>query len=284
MKYKSTKSESKSSMSLGIIDRRNNSVVSSEPIEDSQNPHILPPPDTVIWHYIRFDFFQALLRNGALWLTRLDKQTDKNDGMYSHANARGWTPVMQKLMERSGFKVENGQNDWAGFQWTNDILRRRAFIHCWSMRAKESAWMWNSFVSGEPRSVAVRSTVGCLTTALNDQPVEIVRMLYYPAGLPRPDWSYTAPFTAKDKASHIRERELRVITVLDDGASENTDHRLILVNLKKLIRKVVIHPASSPNFRLEVRNELKAYQIPAHVALSQLDIYDLEAVALHRTH
>ena len=271
-------------MSLAIIDRRNNSIVSSQPVEDSQNPLILPPPDTFIWHYIRFDFLQALLKNKALWLTRLDKQSDKNDGMYSDANSHQWTPVIQKLMERSGFNIQLGKDNESQIQWTNKILRARTFIHCWSIRAKESAWMWNAFVSGEPRSIALRSTVGCLITALKGQPVDIARMLYYSSGQARPDWSYTAPFTAKDKEAHIHERELRVMTMLDSGASENPNHRLIPVELKKLIRKVVIHPSSPPNFRLEVRNELKAHEIPAHVAGSQLQMCDLEAAALHRPH
>jgi hypothetical protein len=266
-------------MSLAIIDRRNNTIVSSQPVEDSQNPLILPTPDTFIWHYIRFDFFQDLLRNKALWLTRLDKQPDKNDGMYSDANAHQWTPALQKLMERSGFKIQIGKGEWPQLQWTNQILRERTFIHCWSIRVKESAWMWNSFLSGEPRSIALRSTVGSLITALKGQPVDFARMLYYSSGQARPDWSYTAPFTAKDRDAHINERELRVMTMLDSGLSVNPNHRLIPVDLKKLIRKVVMHPASPSSFRSEVRNELKGYEIPVHVAGSQLQICDLKAVA-----
>lgn len=279
-----TNTKSESSMSLAIIDRRNNNIVSSEPVEDSHNPRLLPPADTSIWHYIRFDFFQALLRNKAMWLTRLDKQSDKNDGMYSDTNAHKWTPVIQKLLENSGFTVQLGKDDWQGLQWTNQILRQRTFIHCWSIRCKESAWMWNSFIRGEPRSIAIRSTVGCLLLALRGQPVDFFRMLYYPAGQPRPDWSYTAPFSAKDKAAHIYERELRVITMHDSGSAEDADYRLIPVDLKKLIRKVVTHPASPPGFRSEVRNELKAHGIPAHVAGSQLRICDLETIASRHAH
>jgi hypothetical protein len=279
MKHGLANTKSESSMSLAIIDRRNNRVVSSVPVEDSQNPQILPASDTVIWHYLRFDFFKALLKNNAMWLTRLDKQSDKNDGMYSDANARQWSPVIQKLLDRSGFTVQAGKDDGAQLKWTNEILRKRAFIHCWSIRSKESALMWNSFIGGDSRSIAVRSTVGCLSSALEGQPVEILRMLYYLAGQPRPDWSYTAPFSAKDKAAHIHERELRVLTLLESDEAENVDHKLIPTDLKKLIRKVVVHPASSKSFRLEVRNELKTYGIPAHVAGSQLQACDLPAVA-----
>ena len=278
MKKKRTKDQAQSSMSLAIVDRRNNSVVSSVPVEDSQNPRILPPSDTFIWHYVRFDYFQALLQNKALWLTRLDKQTDKNDGMYSDANAHKWTPVVQSLLERAGFTVNSEKDEWTQLQWNNQIFRQRAFIHCWSIRRKESAWMWNSFVEREACSVAVRSTVGSLQAALVGQPVEILRMLYYPPGQPRPDWSYTAPFTAKDKDAHIHERELRILTMRDHDEPE-VQYKLNSVNLSHLVRKVVIHPASASGFRDEVRNTLKLHGIPAHVAGSQLRTGDLQAVA-----
>ena len=266
-------------MSLAIIDNWNNRIVSSQPVEDSQNSLILPPPDTCIWHYIRFDFFQALLKNKALCLTRLDKQSDKNDGMYSDANAHEWTPVIKKLMEHSGMNIQIGKEEWPQLQLTNQILRERTFIHCWSIRAKESAWMWNAFVGGEPRSIALRCTVGCLIEALKGQPVDFARILYYSSGEARPDWSYTAPFTAKDKNAHVNERELRVMTMVNSRTSENTKHCLIPIVLKKMIRKVVVHPACPPSFRLEVRSELAAHEIHTPVALSQFQQCDLKAVA-----
>ena len=78
--------------------------------------------------------------------------------------------------------------------------------------------------------------------------------------------------------SSDHERELRVLTMLENTASEDADHKLIPIDLKKLIRKVVIHPASAKDFRLEVRNELKAHGIPVHVAGSQLRVSDLQAM------
>jgi hypothetical protein len=267
-------------MKLAIIDRRNNSVVSSVPVEDSENAYILPPSDTPIWHYIRFEFFQILLQNKALWLTRLDKQADKNDGMYSDANFREWTPMLQSLLKKAGFTIPSEKSDQSQLQWTNQVLRQRAFIHCWSMRKKESAWMWNSFIQGEVRSIALRSTIGCLREALNGQPVELLRILYYSAGKPRPDHSYTAPFAAKDREAYSREQELRVLSVRDGAWSMTDECQLIPVDLKKLIRKVVIHPASTRAFRVEVQSALKSCNVPAHVAGSQLTLADLKAAAM----
>jgi len=198
--------------------------------------------------------------------------------MYSEANFWQWTPTVQKLLYKAGFTVKAAKNNESQLQWTNEILRQRTFIHCWSIRPRESALMWNQFVPNNPHSIAIRSTVGRLSSALEGQPVEILRMLYVPAGQPRPDWSYTAPFSAKDKAAHLHERELRVWTLLDSAEAENADHKSISVNLKKLIGKVVAHPASSQSFRLEVRDQLKLFNIPAHIACSQLREYDLRAV------
>jgi hypothetical protein len=272
-----------SSMSIGLIDRRNNSVLSSVPVADSENPLILPPSDTVVWHYVRFDHFQELLRNKALWFTRLDKQTDKNDGMYSEANAHKMTPVVRELMESSGFKIQEGVDDWQKLQRTNRILRRKTFIHCWSIRPREMAWMWHSFIGDNPRSIAVRSTVGYLLAALRGQPVEARRQLYYPVEQPRPDWSYTAPFSAKDK-SYARERELRLSTMIDDTVAQVPEYKLIPVDLQMMIRKVVIHPASPAGFCSEVRNELTGHGIPIHVAKSQLRPCDLQAAASRHKH
>jgi hypothetical protein len=97
-----------SSMSLGFIDRRNGRVLSSVPVADSENPLILPPSNTLVWHYIRFDYFQALLRNKALWFTRLDKQSDKSDGTYSDANAREMSPPSRRLLD----KLESSRSPW----------------------------------------------------------------------------------------------------------------------------------------------------------------------------
>jgi len=61
MKNKLKEDQPQSSMSLVFEDRQTKRVLSSVPVEDSQNPHILPPSDKFIWHYVRFDYFQALL-------------------------------------------------------------------------------------------------------------------------------------------------------------------------------------------------------------------------------
>jgi hypothetical protein len=272
---------SKSSMSLAMIDRRNQTVLKSVPFPDAQNPHMIPPPETVIWHYVRFDYFQSLLKNRALWFTRLDKQSDKTDGTYSDVNGSEMTTVTKKLISSLGIVEMPNQTQ---LYQTNRIIRKRAYVHCWSMRSQESAWMWNSFLQGEARSVAIRSTIGRLGAALHGQPVEFLRIIYYPPGIPRPDWSYTAPFSAKDKIKHREERELRLLSVNDIGVADESENKLFPTDLMALIGKVVVHPLSSPEFLNEVRSELKLCSINAHVARSGLQSWDLLAVGQIKTH
>jgi len=237
---------------------------------DNENPHILPPQSTVIWHYMLYEYFQCLLKERALYLTRIDDQSDTTDGMYSSANATGITPVMKKLAEASGIiKMGTG----ADFFPTNSILRRKTYIHCWSMGANDSAWMWNEFLGNCVRSVAVRTTIGRLRAALASQPVDMARIIYYPASKPRPDWSYTAPFLAKDKHFE-RERELRLIHTLEIGAQTESDFKLIPLNVRAFL-KIVIHPLCDTGFKQEVRNEVAKYKVHVAVKKSTLAAADL---------
>jgi hypothetical protein len=263
-------------MSLAMIDRRNQSIVKSVPFPDEHNPHLLPPLATTVWHYVRFDYFQALMKNGAMWFTRIDKQSDKMDGTYSEANASQMTPASKNLIDSLGI-VEGPK--WAQLLQTNDILRKKAYVHCWSIRPHESAWMWNAFLQGTVRSVAIRSTIGHLGAALSGQQVDFLRVIYYPPGIPRPDWSYTAPFSAKDKIKHREERELRLMSVTEIGAADEGEYKLIPTDTKPLIGKIVVHPLSPPEFQKEVRSELRRYSIGVHVARSELRAHDLQAVA-----
>jgi hypothetical protein len=228
-----------------------------------------------VWHYLKFEYLKNLLKGGSIYFPRLDKQSDKTDGMYSQVNADARTPQTEALYQQMGKVKDSG---WSELQWTNDIFRKKAFVHCWSIRKKESAGMWNAFLQGNSRSVVIRSTVGKLQTSLPSF-VGIVRVIYYPRDAPRPDWSYSAPFTAKDRDDFEAERELRLLVTTTIEVHEDVDHKLIPTDLKTLIGKVVLHPSADARFRDQVREELKKYLIAAPVSKSELRRSDLEAKA-----
>jgi hypothetical protein len=263
-------------MRFGVIDRRSNREVCSVPVPNEDNPYLLPAADTVVWHYLKFDYFRALLNGKAVWFSRLDKQSDKTDGQYSDANLNQTTPLVASLMEKMG-KVEGLTPE--NLQMTNDILRRKSFIHCWSMRPKESAWMWNAFLRGESRSVAIRSTIGRLQFSFRKQPVGLIRVIYFPKGVPRPDWSYSAPFTAKDRDDFYDERELRLLVTNEMESQIEDGNKLIPTDIRVLFTKVVVHPLCQREFVEEVRAELRQCGIGIQVARSEFLKCHLQAVA-----
>lgn len=89
-------------------------------------------------------------------------------------------------------------------------------------------------------------------------------------------------FSAKDRVKYKEERELRLIVTANLEQDEEM-HKLILINTKRLIGKVVVHAGRIPGFQEEVRQELRKYLIPACVAGSQLQSSDLTAVARPKT-
>src|SRR5258708_403099 len=100
------------SMELAVIDNHTNQVVGSVPAPDADNPHSLPHAGTVLWHSLRFEYFEAMLSSSALYFSRVDKQSDKQDGMYSEANARKFTPAVDALMRKLNIESDPQPQNW----------------------------------------------------------------------------------------------------------------------------------------------------------------------------
>jgi hypothetical protein len=258
---------------LALIDRRTNQLIDSEPVSDSDNPYLLPSSDTFVWHYIKVEYFERILLDEQLRFGRLDKQSDTLDGTYSAENANEWTGPMAAMMKRMNI---HGHPDWRGAQQYNESLRKRAFVHCWSMRKREEAWMWVTFLKQETRSVAIRTTLAALTQAIAGQSIQVVRTPYIPPGKPRLDFSYSAPFMSK-ASEYAREREIRLLAINEIGAPEE-EFKLVPVRTRHLVRRVVVHPECPSGFRDEIRSLLARYRVPVHVACSRLRPSDLIAV------
>jgi hypothetical protein len=266
-------------MSLGVINRWDNTVIESVPFPDDENPHLLPHDGTFIWHYMRFEYFKTLLERRFLHLTRIDDQSDMFDGQYSAMNAKQMTPIMHQLAIKSGIiKMENG----TAFFPTNANLRRKTFIHCWAMGKNDCPWMWSTCLANTHRAIAIRTTIGRLRNALGGTPIEMGRIIYYSNAKPRPDWSYTAPFWAKDM-QFKRERELRLAHTL--AIDDNTEAEFMLAPLDlTAFLKIVVHPSCEDGFVEEVRAVLTKFDVHIPVRNSQLrpiDLKPFQSSAIH---
>jgi hypothetical protein len=247
---------------VAIRNRFTGEIIASEPYPEAEFPFLLPPSDTLIWHYLKFEHFENLVHTAQLHLGRLDKQSDETDGMYSKENFVTWSPTMAALMRKMGSPQPPEH-----LQETNELLRKRAFIHCWSIRDTESSWMWRIFLQGNARSVVIRSTVKHLQKSLSGQRVTFARLPYFSESQPRLDFSYTAPFLAKHE-KFSGERELRVL-YQDNSEAE---FKQLPVRADTLIRKVTTHPGCSREFVWAVRSLLSKHGISADVSPSGLTL------------
>jgi hypothetical protein len=261
---------------LGLINKVTGQVVASVPAQPSDYPEFLPPGETIIWHYIPVVHFKTLLETNLLYLTRIDEQDDPEDGTYTSANLAQWSPLVGSLMK----KIGNTGPPPEHLLETNRVLRQRSFIHCWTMRRKESVLMWEECSKGDVNFVAIRTTIAHLQKSLANQDVRIVRVPYGPGNKPGLDFSYSAPLMAK-RSRFVQENEIRVLS-MNEVESPLQPYKQIHVETKILIQRVVVHPESAPAFRDAIRQLLKRFKIGAHVAKSEKAPSDLSAYRKNR--
>jgi hypothetical protein len=262
---------------LTIIDRRTGEIRHKVPVPAELNPHLLPPEHLHLWHYLEFRWFELMLINKRLHMKRLDNQSDTKDGEYSSANCDQWSPVVAALMEVAGI---DGRIDPGQLRQTNEILRKRSFIHCWSRGQRDSAWMWEKFLGAKTESLAICTTLHRLHRAVRCDGVEFLRVLYFAPGQPHLDYSYSAPMMSK-RQQFFKERELRLLA-MRKGSEAKAGFMEAPINPRALIKRVVVHPLSGPAFRMRVRKFLDGHGISAFVAKSTLTASDLIAVRQSR--
>jgi len=249
----------------------------------------VPPPesdDVVIWRYVDYPKFVAMLESRALFFTRIAQLGDSFEGSFPASQ----TP-MSRLLELTGvtppanaqIQLDPGLADiWR-------VLREWSSVCCWHASVHESAAMWYQYASANA-AVAIRSTVGRLKKALGERPqfldgfggsdgFRIGMVKYIDFAKERiPVSSLAAQFFRKRK--HFdHEHELRVVLidfpVEPDGHVNPSRHpddsgREIPVDLTALVKEVVIG-AQAPKWYLPLTNKLLARNgLPLKARLSQL--------------
>jgi len=93
------------------------------------------PPDHLLWHYLKFEYFQRLVGQRKLWVNRLDNMaSDPFDGVLPKDSTARKTALSQ-IMQDTG--VDPGTED---ARLTNaEVFRSLSYAHCWTIRCRESA-------------------------------------------------------------------------------------------------------------------------------------------------
>jgi len=190
--------------------------------------------------------FEDLCRSSALYFSRPDKFTDPFEGRFSPGNSTKMSASDAAF--HAAYRIAPLGKELEASQ---EIMRQCVFISCWQRSTTESREMWEAYTSGAD-SVAVTTSAKALYTFV---PERIMKspVKYHADDFPRTEFSHTAIFFYKPKCySFEREFRLMVVPGEQESISLNEVGRRVAVKLKKIVHRVITHPAASAEFKSKV--------------------------------
>ncbi|WP_396166427.1 hypothetical protein [Flavobacterium sp.] len=199
----------------------------------TNNPNITLPEDanTIVWKYLDLSKFLDLLISKKLFMSRSDKFEDQYEGTFSE-------PTFEEIK-----KLSVNNPEFLDFYKSH---REKVVVSSWHINEYESFAMWQIFTQNS-EGIAIQSTIGRLQKALqtekefNQYIGEVNYIDYKKEYIPFDDMFF--PFLFKRKSFQY-EREVRILSDLNDKDIKINDGLKINVDLNQLIEKIYIHPKS----------------------------------------
>jgi len=161
---------------------------------------------SIIWRYLDFTKFVAVLETESLYFTRIDKLADPFEGATSKANIKNRPTVYKEIVESWPAFLEQTPR-------SNKAMRKFFLVNCWHMNEFESSAMWKIYLKTN-EGIAIRTTIKNLSESFtqvdeNNINIEAVRYIDYENDwLPEGNTIY--PFIHKRKSFSF-ENEIRAI-------------------------------------------------------------------------
>lgn len=217
------------------------------------HPSFIQPADSaLIWRYMDFTKFVALLETSSLYFVRSDKFEDPFEGSYPKLN----------IEARSAIIAQGADPNY--LTGVFKAIRNHIAINCWHLNEVESVAMWKLYLKSN-EGIAVCSTVGNFKRAIVDpQAVYIgsVRYINYETDGIDPNFMFSSFLTKRKSFEH--EKEIRAIIKESpepnpsdpnktlDLSIETIKHGLnIGVDLNELVKSVYVSP-DSPQWLFEL--------------------------------
>jgi hypothetical protein len=227
-----------------------------------------PPsdPEAVIWRYMSFAKFVAMLEARALYFSRLDCFTDRFEGTLSKASVG--------LDEELSVEV-NAQMTYAEVRRFVRKLRKNLFVNCWFMSQGESEGIWRLYGGGD-QAVAIQSTYSRLMKAISKRAIWVgtVRYIDYETDEVSFRWTFLPALHKRKAFEH--EQELRAIYDRVFPTAEVPLGEYEPVDLNALVAKLYVAPGSPCWFRETVKRVAERYGLNVTVDQSKLDISPFE--------
>lgn len=240
-----------------------------------------PDPSTLLWRYMDFAKFVALLEHSAIYFARADQLGDRFEG------ASG---ITERLPEWNAFYLDffresirtaprgaepNPPDEEVESQATRLLEqfnaraeqdRLRTFVSCWHANSVESEALWRLYCPPPTPGVAIRTDVMALKESLGDDPgIEIGRVQYVDfrksfAGL------HDRIFWKRKSLSH--EAEIRA--VIQKFEPQDLPGLSVPADLPKLLQGVVPSPFAPTWFRALLTATMDRFEVKAPVVDSEL--------------
>lgn len=227
-----------------------------------------PEDNTTLWRYMSFAKFCSLLERRALFFSLVGDMEDRYEGFI-------YPPAPCELSDR----LQRAEQD------THDYLRKLAWaslVSCWTDSRYESHLMWTTYAGME--GVAVRTTFHDLRESMRsvaELPVTFGEVKYVDYRQSEVSRFGMAPIFHKRK-EYRSENEVRAVLPgppMDRGTSldvtldpDVAEHRgrYIPVNLRILVKQVVVPSHAAPWFAEVVKSAVQRSEVTASVTQSAI--------------
>lgn len=205
----------------------------------------LPNDDVVVWRYMDFPKYVALLRLKSLYFCRADKIGDPFEGSIPKGNTEIRRQFYKELMPHFANNEEVIKSNVNNISKVTEHARTNYFLNCWHVNEFESAAMWNLYAT---KGIALKSNILHLKNCFekNDHQIFISQITYKNYLTETiPDGNTFFPIIHKWKSFEF-EREIRAIVncTFNPKFANSDEGQNIAVDLDKLVDAVVISPTS----------------------------------------
>lgn len=235
--------------------------------------HNPPPQDAVLWRYMDFTKFIALLETRSLFFARADSLGDPFEGALPQKNMEerytNLHPELQEAISMSPFLVSSLLRQFTRLTW----------VSCWHEGSHESEAMWKLYSSAHG-GIAIKTDFNAFVRSFNtgqsSETIHFGRVQYldYATDL-IPEDRLLSPYLHKRK-SFEHEREVRAIVqdvptgqiaTLSQDADIGISYE---VDLNRLVQEVIIDPFA-PGWLYDLVNLIAIrYNLDAPIVKSSL--------------
>lgn len=248
---------------------------------DLQHPIFIQPdnPRQELWRYMSFAKLVDFLVHQELYLCRLDRFPDANEGTIPRSVLEGLRRWLNEQGRESSVSIEATSEIFAEAQ-----MRNKLYANCWCARDYEDNLLWNSFASN---GFAIKTTYDRLVRVIENSDSNDTFYIgkvnyvdfhgdYLGDGykVKSRAWNALTVSVLKDKY-YSSENEIRVVVAGPDGNFQSVDqiHGIsIKIDAADLVGSIIANP-HTPQWRIKtIRKLCEKLGLGCHVVPSKIQV------------